>query len=259
MEPSDSESDCSGCSDCESDSDAYAYDLDAPLCMTAAHIRGGAERRLKRSRRLAAAWQGGKKKKKKCNRYGNAQAKHHDIHSGVIEGPEGPFVPEGQEDSELRNDMQEGGGSERGGSPMAGGGGDTVDELGGDSNPGEGEGSRGKGKSVKGKGCRQRKNTKRKARITLSAAAEWERVLKAATTPMATPLLARLCMMSSRDHQNALCQLVKDPSQPHSVQPPGEVQLVNIVTNIEGAACSTKVTELLRMLVVMNLALQLDQ
>ena len=155
--------------------------------------------------------------------------------------------------------MQEGGGSERGGSPMAGGGGDTVDELGGGSNPGEGKGGRGKGKSAKGKGCQQRKNTKRKARITLSAAAEWERVLKAATTPTATPLLARLCMMSSHDHRNTLCQLVKDPSQPHSVQPPGEVQLVDIVANIEGAARSTKVTELLRMLAVMNLALQLDQ
>ena len=104
----------------------------------------------------------------------------------------------------------------------------------------------------------------RKARTTLSAAAEWERVLKAATTPMATPLLARLCIMSSHDHRNALCQLVKDLSQPHSVQPKhlqpsGEVQLVDIVANIEGAACSAKVTELLRMLLVMNWALQLDQ
>ena len=53
MEPSNSESDCSGCSDCESDSDTYAYNSDAPLHVTAAHIRGGAERRLKRSRRLA--------------------------------------------------------------------------------------------------------------------------------------------------------------------------------------------------------------
>ena len=174
MEPSNSESDCSGCSDCESDSDTYAYNSDAPLHVTAAHIRGGVERRLKRSHRLAAAWQGGKKKKKKCNRYDDVQVKHHDIHSGVIEGPEGSFIPEGQEDSELRNDMQEDRGSERGGSPMAGGGGDTVDELGGGSNPGEGDGSRGKGKSAKGKGCQQRKNTKRKARTTLSAAAEWE-------------------------------------------------------------------------------------
>ena len=66
---------------------------------------------------MAAAWQGGKKKKKMCNWYGNAQMKHHDIHSGVIEGPEGSFVPEGQEDSEPRNDMQEGRGSERGGLP----------------------------------------------------------------------------------------------------------------------------------------------
>ena len=164
MEPSDS----------ESDSNAYAYDSDAPLCVTTAHIRGGAEKKLKRSRRLAAARQGGKKQKKKCNQYSDAQAKHHDICSGVIEGPEGPFIPEGQEDSEPRNDMQEGRGSERGGLPMAGGGGDTVDELGGGSNPGEGKGSRGKGKSAKGKGCRQRKNTKRKARTTLSAAAEWE-------------------------------------------------------------------------------------
>ena len=65
--------------------------------------------------------------------------------------------------------------------------------------------------------------------------------------------------MSSHDHRNTLCQLVKDPSQPHSVQPPGEVQLVDIVTNIEGAAHSAKVTELLRMLAVMNLVLQLDQ
>ena len=117
---------------------------------------------------------------------------------------------------------------------------------------------------MKGKGCQQRKNMKRKARTTLSAAAEWERVLKAATTPKATPLLARLCMMSSRDHRNTLCQLVKDLSQPHSVQPkhlqpPGEVQLVDIVTNIKGAAHSAKVTKLLRMLAVMNVVLQLDQ
>ena len=64
MEPSNSESDCSGCSDCESDSDAYAYNSDAPLRVTAAHIRGGAERRLKRSHRLAAARQGGRKRRR---------------------------------------------------------------------------------------------------------------------------------------------------------------------------------------------------
>ena len=62
MEPSDSESDCSGCSDCESDSDAYAYNSDAPLHVTAAHIRGGVERRLKRSPQVGSCMAGGEEK-----------------------------------------------------------------------------------------------------------------------------------------------------------------------------------------------------
>ena len=153
-----------------------------------------------------------------------------------IEEPEGPFIfSKGQED------------------------GDAVDkELGG-------ERTKVLGKGLKGKGA-QGNGVKKKIRGNLSTAAEWEQILKAATTPTATPLLARLCMMSSRANRNALSQLVMDladpplvPIQSQSPQCLGEVKLVDIVAKIEGTTRFAKVNELVRMLAVMNLVLQLDQ
>ena len=60
-------------------------------------------------------------------------------------------------------------------------------------------------------------SNKDKIRANLSIVTEWEQFLEEATMPTATPLLAWLCMVSSHNNQNTLCQLVQDLSDPHPV------------------------------------------
>ena len=242
---SDSESDCSGCSYCRAQgnsdlrltSNSNPSDSDTSLVQTAARMRGGKKRGLKRSRRQG------------CNRNGDARLSSRDVVSGIIEGPEGPFIFEGQEESGQGDDVQ---GGERSELTMSGDAGTIDKELGG-------EGNRVKGKGVSVKGVK-------KTRGNRLEVAEWEHILKTATSPTATPLLARLCTMSSHANRNTLHQLVLDltdaPLAPIQWEPPqrlGEVKLADIVAKIEGTTRSAKINELVRMLAVMNLALQLDQ
>ena len=234
-----SNSDCPGCSacigsnasDCESSSDSedYDYDSDTPLCETAGRIRGGA---LRRSRRLAK-----KKKKKPCPRSGNAHpSRSHNIRSGVIEGSEGPFVPEGTVIPEERDGHDNSHGTH------------------------EAKGAQGNGTRRKRKrGGKPGPRTKPKDDMAI----QWEMVLREATTPYATPLLARLCIMSGRSERDSLRRLVDDleagPLQLYS-RPASETHWLNrIVDSIDLTTSVAKVNELCKIFSLMNLALELDR
>lgn len=237
-----------GCSDSEgsewdgessSDSEDYNYDSDAPLQDTAGRIRGGAARKLRRSRRLA------KKKRKPCPRKGNARPSNsHRIPSGVIEASEGPFVPE-----EMA--VPEGTSGQDNGAEASGGSREAEGERGRARGKGKGKGG--------GKGGKRGPRTKPKDAMTL----KWETVLREASTPFAIPLLARVCIMSGRNERNSLCQLVHDlevgVSSLSRKTPSGTSWLNTIVDSIDFATSVAKMNELHKMFSLMNLALELDQ
>ena len=223
-----------------SDSEDYNYNSDDPLRETVARIRGGA---LRRSNQLRQQ----RKPKKPCLRNGGTQPRRSKrIRSGVVEGAEGPLVPE-----EMA--APEGTGGEDNGEDNSNGTQETVTQE-SERVPRQGKRKR-KGRSGK-KGPRTRPRDE--------IAMKWEMVLKAATTAYATPLLARLCVMSGRNERSSLhqlvCNLEADPSQLSTSRPASRTHWLNrIVDSIELATSVAKVTELFKIFGVMNLAMELDQ
>lgn len=180
---------------------------------------------------------GEEKKKKPYPRSGNAcPSRSHNIHSRVIKGSEGPFVPEGTVIPEERDGHDNSHGTH------------------------EAEGAQGNGTRRKRKrGGKPGPRTKPKDDMAI----QWEMVLREATTPYATPLLARLCVMSGRSECNSLCRLVNDleagPLQLCS-RPASEMHWLNrIVDSIDLTTSIAKVNELCKIFSLMNLALELDQ
>lgn len=162
---------------------------------------------------------------------------------GVVEGPDGPEIfdgepydgaPEGEEEIELREEDEDGGGM------------DGMDS---------GMGEAGGGPS----GVRRRSGKK-------ADAALWaDPVRKAATTTTACPLLSRFCVLSNRKHPGSLALLVDNlvgrllpfTRQLESSSPKPRLQM--LLEQVEGFGELAKLTDLNRMFASMNLALELDQ
>jgi hypothetical protein len=255
----------SGCSEhCISDSSEYEEDPDVSPAHKAARLRGGeVQARIRR-------------KKRRCPRKGTRAPHRADIRSGVIEGPDGPEIPdfqrelgsvnEGVHEEVVRGeDMQNSsGGAEKSfGSQrviIA-----TVSSLEIESEKKE------KFSAKKGKGSQKQKrsSTSKSAGKQKQREDTWTAdVVQAATTEVVTSLLSRFALMSNYQQCQSLVDfintLVSDKSGLTAVDTPvassaPTSRLASLVRGIEEIVQVAKVADLYRLFLYMNLAFEIDQ
>ena len=252
----------SGCSEhCISDSSEYEEDPDVSPAHKAARLRGGEVQARTRRR------------KRHCPRKGTRASHRADICSGVIEGPDGPEIPDCQRELESFNegvhegvvrgeDMQNSSdGAEKSfGSQrviIA-----TVSSLEIESKKKE------KVSAKKGKGSQKQKrsSTSKSAGKQKQREDTWTAdVVQAATTEVVTSLLSHFALMSNYQQCQSLVDfintLVSDKSgldTPVASSAPTS-RLASLVRGIKEIVQVAKVADPYRLFLYMNLAFEIDQ
>jgi hypothetical protein len=202
---------------------------DAPYAPKAARLKGGAVQARRRRR----------KKRKPCPRKGTRAPQQAQIYSGVIQGADGPEIPD---------------------QPDHFGGVGVRDETIESQNQGVEEVRRGKGKkSDKGKG---------KAKETQADNIWTKKIVQAATVGSVVNLLSRFALLSNRLQCESLKQfatlLASYTSTTTSLDTSKAIslptsRLASLVNSIEAIIQEARVNDLLRMLLMMNLAFEIDQ